>query len=359
MEQIEDMYSLLDQLERPAFFAKDGCVLRANDAAERCRIEAGTPIESLLLTGQQEYSQYKCGRLHLMLRLPGENRGATISRIGQLDLFTLEHAEENAQLQAMALAAQELRQPLTGIMTVAGRLFPIAGSESDPALQEQIARINRGLFQMLRVVGNMSDAYRYSRDSATSMQTRDISALIRELLQNSAPLVSYAGVELRYTGLNEPVFGLVDAEKLERGISNILSNAVKFSPKGGCIDVKLTRKGNMLHLTVCDSGDGLDEKLQASVYHRFTRDPAIEGSGHGIGLGMVLVRAAAAVHGGTVLIDGANGTRITMTIAIRQEAEGVVRSNRLLVDYAGEWDHRLIELSDVLPAEAFLKETIL
>jgi signal transduction histidine kinase len=321
-------------------------------------IKSGESVEQFLLTGRQEYSQFEDGRLHLTLRLPGENRGATVSRVGQLDLFTLDHADDNAQLQAMALAAQELRQPLACIMTVSDRLFPITGSESDPALQEQIARINRGLFQMLRIVGNMSDAYRYSRDSATSMQLRDIPALIAELLQGSAPLVSHAGVELQYTGLNEPVYGLVDAEKLERGISNILSNAIKFSPKGSLIDARLTRHGNMLHLTVCDSGDGVDEKLQASVYSRFSRDPAIEDSRHGIGLGMVLVRAAAAVHGGTVLIDGARGTRITMTIAIRQEQENVVRSNRLLVDYAGEWDHRLIELSDVLPPEAYRKENI-
>lgn len=358
MEQKEDIFTMLEQLERPAFFAQDGRILRVNSAAQRCLITAGTPIETLLTTGLQEYAAFQGGCLHLTLRAAGENRGASVTRVGQLDMFALDQAEDNAELQAMALAAQELRQPLAGIMTVADRLFPIAGTESDPVLQDQIARINRGLFQMLRIVGNMSDAYRYSQNASPAMQTQDISALLDELFQCSAPLVSHAGVELQYTGLSEPVYGLVDAEKLERGISNIISNAVKFSPKGSCIDVRLTRKGNMLYLTVQDGGNGVANELRGSVYTRYQRNPGIEDGRYGIGLGMVLIRAAAAIHGGTVLMEQGERNRVTMTIAIRQSPDGTVRSNRLLVDYAGERDHRLIELADVLPSELYRKENI-
>ena len=358
MEQIEGIFTMLDQLDRPAFFVQAGQIVRRNDAAERMLIEPEAAIAPLLQTGTQEYADFQGGCLHLMLRLNGESRGATVTRVGKYDMFTLDQADDNAELQAMALAAQELRQPLAGIMTIADRLFPIAGADPDPAMQEQISRINRGLFQMLRIVGNMSDAYRYSRDSSASMQTLDIGALLEELFQNSIPLVSYAGVQLQYTGIDETVYGLVDAEKLERGINNIISNAVKFTPKGSCIDAKLTRRGNMLYLTVCDSGAGISEKARGTVHSRFRRDPGIEDGRYGIGLGMVLIRAAAAIHGGTVLIEEGNGVRITMSIAIRQNPEGIVRTNLLLVDYAGERDHRLIELSDVLPADLYRKDNI-
>ena len=100
------------------------------------------------------------------------------------------------------------------------------------------------------------------------------------------------------------------------------------------------------------------EQLRGSVYSRFRRGPGIEDHRYGIGLGMVLIRAAAALHGGTVLLDQADGNRLTMTIAIRESKDSMVRDNRLLVDYAGERDHRLIELSDVLPTEAYRKENI-
>ena len=72
---------------------------------------------------------------------------------------------------------------------------------------------------------------------------------------------------------------------------------------------------------------------------------------------MVLVQSAASEHQGTVLVDHPEGagTRVTMTIAIRQNGASLLRSNTLSVDYAGEQDHALIELSEFLPPELYEK----
>ena len=81
---------------------------------------------------------------------------------------------------------------------------------------------------------------------------------------------------------------------------------------------------------------------------------------YGIGLGMVLIRSVASVHGGTVLIDQptGEGTRITMTLQIRQATDSALRSPIMKIDYAGERDHGLIELSESLPAGLYKKESI-
>ena len=69
---------------------------------------------------------------------------------------------------------------------------------------------------------------------------------------------------------------------------------------------------------------------------------------------MVLIRAAAAAHGGTVLVrTGTDGTRITLTFSLAR-ATGELRSPVFRVDYAGNRDHALVELSDILPPEAYL-----
>ena len=95
--------------------------------------------------------------------------------------------------------------------------------------------------------------------------------------------------------------------------------------------------------------------MRSNVYTLFRREPGIEDSRYGIGLGMVLIRSAAAAHGGTVLIEQSSerGTRLTMSLAIRQNADNMVRTNAFHVDYAGERSHALIELSDVLPLAAY------
>ena len=147
----------------------------------------------------------------------------------------------------------------------------------------------------------------------------------------------------------------MDTEKLERAVGNILSNALKFTPKGGTIEAKLTRTGKMLHLTVQDNGSGIPQSLRGNVYNHYQRQPGIEDGRFGIGLGLVLIRATAAAHGGTVLIDHpeGSGTRITMTIAIRQDSDSLVRSSIISVDYAGGRDHLLLERADNLPAELY------
>ena len=137
----------------------------------------------------------------------------------------------------------------------------------------------------------------------------------------------------------------------------MVSNAVKFTPKDGAIQASLVRRGNRLYLSIRDSGSGIRQDLDGDVFTRFRRQCGLEDGRFGIGLGLVLVRSAASAHGGAVLIDSPEGigTRITMSLAIRQ-ADSTVRSRILRVDYAGEQDHGLIELSELLPDALYEKE---
>ena len=216
-------------------------------------------------------------------------------------------------------------------------------------MQEQSAGKNRGLYQMLRIVGNMSDA---GLNRSSRQDTCDICAVIAEIFGKASAMVYHGGISLSYTGPQEAVYALADTEQLERAVLNILSNAIKFSPSGSTIRVSLTRNGSLLTLSVLDSGDGIPEGIQHTLFRRYLRQPGIEDSRFGIGLGMVLIRNAATAHGGTVLIDQpqGTGTRVTLTLAIRQNTDTQLRSPVLRVDYAGERDHCLLELSESLPA---------
>jgi hypothetical protein len=81
----------------------------------------------------------------------------------------------------------------------------------------------------------------------------------------------------------------------------------------------------------------------------------LEDARSGLGLGLALVRCAARVHQGTVLIDhpGNIGTRVTISFPISTSSIAMVRSNITRTDYAGGWDHGLLELSDVMPPELY------
>lgn len=358
MEQLKDTMAMLDLLIRPAFCVKDGVIVHINQAAENLALELGTPITGLFSTGQEEYKEFSNGCLYLTLKLSGVIRSASVIRMDSFDVFILEEGAEQAELKAMALAAQNLREPLSGIMTAADSLFPAIEQIDNPALSEQVSRINRGLFQMLRILGNMSDADRYQSNSACHQEVRDVTALFQDLFDRITGKLEQTGIDIHFKNLNQSIYCQVDSEKLERAVYNMISNAVKFTPKGGRIEVSVIRRGIKLYFTVQDSGRGIPENLRSSVYSRFLRQPGLEDGRYGIGLGMVLIRAAATAHGGTVLIEQptGQGMRITITLPIRQNKNGILRSPILNVDYAGEWDHSLIELADALPAELYREE---
>lgn len=358
MEQLENIAGMLDLMVQPAFCVKDGVITAVNQGAKSRLICTGTDLLELLLTGREEYGEFTDGCLYLTLELGGQSTGASVTKQGGYDIFILEQDADQAELHAMALAAQELREPLASVMTVADRLFPVVAGEL--GTQEQIARINRGLFQMLRVISNMSDAARYQEASERVLEVRDVTAILEELFRNSAALIGQTDIRVTFQNLPRQVLTLVDEEKLERAVYNILSNAMKFTPRGGSIEASLTQRGKMLYLTVQDSGSGVDPAVRSNVHARYLRQPGVEDGRFGIGLGMVLIRAAAAAHGGTVLMEHpeGRGARITMTMEIRQETAGRLRSNILKVDYAGERDHSLIELADALPSGLYKKENI-
>ena len=287
-----------------------------------------------------------------MLEHSGQQFDAVVTAVGDCQVFLLSQPEQQDALRSLALAARELREPLANVMISAQRLLPVCSALEDPDARKQAARLNRGLYQLLRVVGNMSDADRSS--TIAHMETRNLCALLEEIFEKAQALVVHTGISMDYHGPEEAIYCLCDPELLERAVLNILSNAVKFTPAGGSITAALTRRGRMMQLTVQDSGSGIAEDVRSTVFSRYLRQPAIEDSRRGIGLGLVMIRAAAHHHRGAVLIDQpGTGTRVTMTLAIRQDAENRLHSPRMRVDYAGEQDHGLIELSDSLPSELY------
>ena len=355
MEERLDALEMLNLIVQPGFCVKDNVIIKSNQAALSLMLLPGTDVRTLLHTGKTEYTEFQDGCLYLTLQLGSETWNASVTTVSDCHVFLLEQESDQAELQAMALAARELREPLTKVMTTADQLFPMEALQDDPAIQEQVARMNRGLLQMLRVIGNMSDAGRYCEGKSACMETRDITMLMQEIFDHSSDLIAHAGLQLSFRNLHTPVDCLVDSEKLERAVLNILSNAIKFTPKGGTIDCSLTRRGQLLCLQVQDSGSGIPDAIRSHIHSRYQRQPGIEDGRFGIGLGMVLIRSAASIHGGTVLIDHPEGagTRVTMTLAIRKSPGGSLRSHVLRVDYSGERDHGLVELSESLPASLY------
>ena len=349
-----DTAGILDLLTCPGFCVQNNQIIQVNQAAAAMLLTAGTDVRSLLLTGAEEYADFQDGCLHLKLNLADGGWAAAVTRRENVDYFLLDPPSQEEALRALALASRELRKTMTGTIVSADQL----STQIDPGnsqAHDQLARLSQGLHQTLRIIGNMSDAESWPHQNR--QEIREIGGVVWEIFEKAQVFLAASGIQLTYKGLSEDIYTLLDREQLERSILNVLSNAMKFTPKGGCIRACLARRGRMLRLTIQDSGSGIPESILPTLFSRYLRQSSLEDSRYGLGLGMVMIRSAVSAHGGTVLIDQpeGGGTRITMTLAIRQDAGTQLRSPVLHPDYAGGWDHSLLELSDCLPHSLYKK----
>lgn len=334
---MEQTNQLLQMMDRPAFCVSDGRIVAANAAALARQISIGAQVTDLLACGTEEYAEFRSGCLCLDLELCGQHCPASVTMLGAQHLFTLEPEQAEDDLRMLSLAAQQLREPLSDVMALVENL--------PPDLQA-LPGINRGLHRLLRIVGNMTP------HPPIRMEMADINALLREVWDQAQPACESRGIRFTFSPHSMPVYSYADTGLLTRAVHNLLSNAMKFSA-GGNIHLQLAMRRQFYQITLHDGGNSLSGLIQ-DPFTRFLRQPGMDSSENGLGLGMRLVRSAALTHGGTVLVDSPKegGVRVSMTIPIRQNSTAV-RSPRLQVSYCGERDPLLIELSDVLPSDFY------
>ena len=236
-----ELFSWLELIDGPAFCVKDGAVIAANTAAEKRALCVGMDIHEIVTAHRAEYETFQNGELYLTVSVGDLPCSASVLRTREYDIFRLHRDQEDDTLQALALAAVQLRIPLANAMTAADELL-----RSLPEGTEA-GQLNRNLFRLMRIIGNMADA---DSNYNTPKQAIDISALINEIAEKVQTFCEDSGVTLEYTGADIPVFSLANSEKLERAVYNLLSNALKFAPSGSTVTASLTKSGSQLIFAV-------------------------------------------------------------------------------------------------------------
>lgn len=346
MEKPNESVKILNMFLHPVFTVKDGIITDCNTTAAAKQIKIGTPISDLIPDSIAEYEGFTCGYLSLSIVLDDIKHLSTVIRSDDVDVFHLISADLSAEFRTMSLIAQQIRKPLSNILSATDALLPTI-TEHDG--QDQANQISKNLYQILRLATNLSTAERFSVQQSNSMEMQSIPELIKETMEKAIALVDDKGKRLQFSGLPEDIEGIADADLLERAIYNLVSNALKFSPVSSEVHSKLIRNGNKLRFIIQND---IDENTDLSnLYARFMREPGIEDGRHGVGLGIPLVQYVASVHNGSLLMDQPDQqkVRFTLTIPIRQDAVRILRSPFGFFDYLGGHDHALVELSDVLP----------
>ena len=197
----------------------------------------------------------------------------------------------------------EMKSPLAAIRGAAELLREEMPPESRRRFLENIlaesARSERLINRLLEL------AAIESRSSLDKPEQVDVRTILNRAIDQARPLAENAGVELVHEPASSPVHLLGDAFILRAAMTNLLENAIDFSPRGGVITISLTEKNGAIELCVRDHGTGIPDYAREKVFDRFYSLRHHDSKRKGTGLGLTLVREAAELHGGTITLEPA------------------------------------------------------
>jgi two-component system CheB/CheR fusion protein len=213
--------------------------------------------------------------------------------------------------------SHELRNPLAPIrssLSVVERVPP-GGEEGRRAM----AIVRRQIDHLVHIVDDLLDVTRIARNKVhLQREPLELGGLLRRTMDDHLP-----GFEAREIALEghidpEPLWAEADATRLAQVIGNLLGNALKFTPRGGRVDVGLRRDGNQAMLSVRDNGAGIAPEMRARLFEPFVQAPqTLDRSRGGLGLGLTMVKGLVELHGGRVgVTSGGHGLGSEFTVRL-------------------------------------------
>jgi signal transduction histidine kinase len=244
------------------------------------------------------------------------------------DVTELRH-QEQLRRDLLANIAHDLATPLTAIQGYSEALADGVIADEE-ARQETAQLIGREVQRLRRLVGDVQQMT--SLDSGRArleLAPLDMPGLADETLAVIRPECEQAGITLRNEIDPQTAPVMADSDRITQVLLNLLDNARRHTPAGGCITISAQPMGKMLRVCVSDTGTGIDAADLPYIFERFYRvDRARTASAGGSGLGLSIVKAIITAHGGTVSAESsaAQGTRIyfSLPLATRPEREKYV-----------------------------------
>jgi signal transduction histidine kinase/CheY-like chemotaxis protein len=225
----------------------------------------------------------------------------------------------------LAMLGHELRNPMSAMTFAIGLMRAAA---RDPVVTDRaLAVMERQSRHLQRLIGDLLDVSRLNSGKLTLQTARiELNDVVRQAVEASMPLVQERGHRLlaRY---GPPIQVIGDPTRLEQVTTNLVTNAAKYTDRGGQIEVEVRREGDRAILSVADSGIGIPAELIDRVFDPFVQvSGTFERSNGGLGLGLALVRELVRLHGGEASVKSQPGVGSVFTVAlpVAQTAETVV-----------------------------------
>jgi PAS domain S-box-containing protein len=261
---------------------------------------------------------------HFILRLSpvcenNEDRGAVVGIVASLSDITKQQELQEMKTEVISLVTHELRTPLTAIQ---GMSEVLAQFDVDrDRRREMHTAINEEARRLARMIDEYLDITRLEAGARPLRKTPlRVDALIERVLLLLDPLASSRGIAITREFEKNPPAVMADPDLLAQAVTNVIANAIKYSPRGREIRVSARTDGNDLLIAVADKGYGIAPEDVKRIFEKFYRVPRVESADEpGTGLGLAFVREIMDAHGGCVTVESELGTGSTITLRLSLE----------------------------------------
>jgi signal transduction histidine kinase/CheY-like chemotaxis protein len=219
----------------------------------------------------------------------------------------------------LATLSHELRSPLSSALLCAQMLR--RGILDRETSARALETIERKIQLEVRMVDDLIDIARINAGKISlDMKKVHLGAVVDAAVEGARPAAEVQGARLRFVPREIDACLYGDEARLQQVMDNLIANAIKFTPKGGSIDVGLERVGSAARITVRDTGIGISSEALPEIFDRFRQvDTSSTRKYGGLGLGLAIVRNLVELHGGQVAAESAgegHGSTFTVTLPL-------------------------------------------
>lgn len=248
----------------------------------------------------------------------GPPGGRNSSCFGVCQDITEQLAVARMKDEFVSVVSHELRTPLTCVLGAVSALRGLFAAGLPERARELLESAHRNGQRLQALVDDLLDLQRIATGSLRiTPKPVDFAVLCGEVVAQHLAHARSRQVELRYEPPPRPVPGVTDPTRFAQILGNLLTNAVKFSPAGAPVEVRLVPGTAWVGISVTDRGPGIPPELQGRIFERFVQvDSSDSRARQGTGLGLAIVRELGELLGGRVAVDSAPGRGSTFTLTL-------------------------------------------
>lgn len=275
-----------------------------------------------------------------------DNEERVLEAIKELDLVNNQHHVKN---EFLINTSKCLKDPIENISKINDKLEKNKHKYNSNHINNYTKLVKRNCYRIQRLINNMKEiADTENGVSSENFVGYDIVKLTRNIVDIIEKNYSNKGINIKFKSNINSYNMIIDVDKMERAILNLISNSIKFSEMGSYIEVNITRENKEIKISVKDEGVGIPKDRMNFIFTKFGQiDRTLSRNTEGCGVGLTLVKEIVNLHKGQIHVQSEEGVGSTFTIILQENIGFIDKKTFEREDYKSIEEKINVEFADI------------